>query len=262
VDLKDEPYMLPTPVQATYKAGDIVEFSVGIQAEHDGHYQFRICDKVLDGKTLKSHQEGEDCLNKHVLKRAPPSGTKGDSQPIDVEHPDRWYVGAHGKGSFAFSSLNPNTPVVGEDWDSDRDFPQMQKEIDESVGIASHGSTYKMKYVIPDDLSCEKCTLQWWWVSANKCAHDKDVGEYWSRNGMNPRGKTTPLCGPSSGIYAEEFWNCADITILPKATEKPKGGRRRKSGKGSGKGSSGKGGKGGGRRRRRRKSSSRRRRKD
>lgn len=208
VPLKDEPYMLPTPPQAVYTAGDIVEFQVGIYAEHFGHYEFRICDKALDGSTLKSHQEGQDCLNKWVLKRAPPSGTDMDSQPIDTKHPGRWYVGAKAKGLQA-SFFNSSVPIAGKDWD-DRD----------AIGLQV-ANVYKMRYIIPEDLKCEACTLQWYWPTANTCAYDKDVGEYWKRNGMSAVGATT-VCGTNGyGADGEEFWNCADITVKPKANPTP-----------------------------------------
>merc|ERR1719197_692375 len=87
--------MMPTPVQATYNAGDIVEFEISVLAPHQGHYEFRICDRTIDGETLESEQAGEDCFNKWVLKRAPPTSDGPDSLPIDPRHPGRWYI--HGK---------------------------------------------------------------------------------------------------------------------------------------------------------------------
>jgi len=227
VPLKDEPYMLPTPPQAIYNAGDIVEFEVGIYAEHFGHYEFKICDKGLDGATLKSHQEGQDCLNKWVLKRAPPSGSDMDSQPIDTKHPGRWYVGARAKSVQASSVFaNASAPIAGKDWD-DHD----------SVGLQM-AQVYKMRYIIPEDLACEKCTLQWYWPTANTCAYDDDVGEYWKRNGLSPVGSTDPVCGTKGrGADGEEFWNCADITVkgkkrptpAPTPSPRPTGRRRRRN---------------------------------
>merc|ERR1712048_309588 len=95
--LKTSPYLVPTPVQRTYRAGDIVEFRIGVSTHHNGHYEFRICDRALDGKTMISAQEGQDCLNKHVLLRAQPEqscsiGGPADCQPIDEKHPGRWYL--------------------------------------------------------------------------------------------------------------------------------------------------------------------------
>merc|ERR1712216_726342 len=147
VPLKDEPYMLPTPPQATYTAGDIVEFQVGIYAEHFGHYEFRICDEGLDGAKLKSHQEGEDCLKKWVLKRAPPSGEGMDSQPIDTKHPGRWYVGAKKKGALQTSFwengdgwMNGTAPIAGRHWS-----PQDAVNLSSEWGIQGSGVIYKMR---------------------------------------------------------------------------------------------------------------------
>ena len=47
--------------------------------------------------------------------------------------------------------------------------------------------TFKMAFDIPANVSCTHCVLRWHWLTTNSC---------------------TP------GPYSEEFWNCADVTIL------------------------------------------------
>lgn len=44
--------------------------------------------------------------------------------------------------------------------------------------------TYRMRYLMPPGVNCERCTLMWYWQTGN-----------------------------SPGNYPEEFWNCADVQV-------------------------------------------------
>lgn len=63
-----------------------------------GHYEFRICDQALDAGSLSSAAEGQRCLDQWLLERAPPLGDcvvndpRGDCQPMDPKHPERWHL--------------------------------------------------------------------------------------------------------------------------------------------------------------------------
>jgi len=193
--LEASPYLTPTAVQRTYQPGEVVEFKIYLSTHHRGHYEFRICDMALDGKSLKSAQEGQDCLNKRVLHRAEPDpscgqGGSADCQPIDEKHPGRWY-------------LPPK---------------------DETKAPNDGTKYHTMKYKIPTDLSCSHCTLQWYWASGNTCLYDEDyLGDagYFVRNrdtfaklGWDPADWCSNLgvC-KTGGTFGEEFWNCADIAV-------------------------------------------------
>ena len=63
------------------------------------------------------------------------------------------------------------------------------------------GEDYKITYKLPDDLACERCTLQWWWTTSNSCQIPGAPG--WMATTMSS----------CKDYYPEEFWNCADITI-------------------------------------------------
>jgi len=227
VPISEMPYMVPTDPQAVYTAGEIVEFEVGVYAEHHGHYEFRICDKTLDG-SLKSAQEGQDCLNKWVLKRAPPSGSGQDSQPIDTRHPGRWHVGASAS-KLHINFMNSSTVVAGEDWD-DNDIINIKAGPGETDPRGAT-SVYKMRYIIPEGLECERCTLQYYWPTANTCTLDDDVAKYWEDLGREP---PTYWPGKHKCVgtqHGEEFWNCADITVKNKnGGPSPSPDRRRKNG--------------------------------
>merc|ERR550534_1191237 len=66
--------------QATWTAGSIVPITVEVTAHHMGHYEFRVCDQVIDS----SMSNPDACLNKWVLQRATPEEAGfTDCQPGD-----------------------------------------------------------------------------------------------------------------------------------------------------------------------------------
>lgn len=180
--------------QATWTAGSIVPIEVLITAHHRGHYEFRICDQVLNSRVANP----DACLNKWVLERATPEEAgfrdcrPGDQRaacvPFDPLHPERWYL-----------------PPSGE------------------VNLR-----HTIYFKVPAGLQCEACTLQWHWWSANSCIPAGDYGcykdilqsnGYWV-NSKSPwwtvgAGSCSGPAGPNghSGC-GEQFWNCADIKVL------------------------------------------------
>ena len=66
------------------------------------------------------------------------------------------------------------------------------------LGGQSKG-TYEMLFQLPADYECPNCVLWWWWVTGNSCLPPGDRGNL-----------------PACGEYAipEEFWNCADVSIM------------------------------------------------
>lgn len=196
-------YMEAADPQRIYTAGSIVEFTIHVSTHHMGHFEFRICDRVLD-RSLASAEEGQQCLNRHVLKRAPRQSDcgqnfAGDCQPLNPNYPERWYLPPPGEG----------TDVAGEGW-SDT----------EASTFVQHGEVYSMRYVIPEDLSCEHCTLQWYYATGNSCAYDEDYfifdpgWKFFFAYGSSWGTCANSCCGAAgSGNFGEEFWNCADVRI-------------------------------------------------
>jgi len=79
-----------------------------------------------------------------------------------------------------------------------------------------------MRYVIPQDVTCEHCTLQWYYATGNTCGYDADYltfdpgFKFWQFYKETWANAKNAICGPDgSGHFAEEFWNCADIQVLP-----------------------------------------------
>lgn len=81
------------------------------------------------------------------------------------------------------------------------------------VGDSSSGM-FTLQAKLPDGIECKRCVLQWHWESGNSC-----------RLPGTPTGKGFEIdVGKDScegATNMEEFWNCADISILPKGTPVP-----------------------------------------
>eukprot|EP00435_Cladocopium_sp_Y103_P003080 s4916_g1.t1 len=161
---KDETHLKSGPITATYRAGEIVEFQVAVSTHHLGHYEFRICDRVLNTSTVSSPAEGQQCLDQWLLQRAPPladcqvNDARGDCQPLDPKHPERWYLPPAGS----------QTPVAGPNFDDSM-----------APSYPSSAEVHVMRYKLPEALSCSACTLQWYWSSGNSCVYDGDYFDYY-----------------------------------------------------------------------------------
>mmetsp|Transcript_101277 Transcript_101277/g.285520 ORF Transcript_101277/g.285520 Transcript_101277/m.285520 type:complete len:1052 (-) Transcript_101277:131-3286(-) len=210
--IADEPYMEPTPVQRTYTAGSVVEFKVGVATHHWGHYEFRLCDRELN-KSMSSKGLGQECLNAHTLHRAPRSAscgdkTLGDCQYNNPQHPERWYLPPPGS----------DTPqVAGADWNDDDALPSTNND-----------EVHSMKFVIPANVTCEHCTLQWYYSTGNACAYDADYltfdpgFKFWNFYKEPWATEKNTVCGPNAtGRFGEEFWNCADVRVEPAGSSPP-----------------------------------------
>merc|ERR1719422_3076264 len=171
-------------IQATYSAGQVVEFEHVITAHHFGHLEMSICDRRIN-----SSAGADACLSRWRLVRAEPpadcrpNDARTDCQPVDNLHPERYYLP-----------------------------PQ------------SKGRVHKFRYRIPSNLECAECTLQWRWWTANSCVPAEDYGCYWdqmmaagwSTSGFHGYYSGHP-CGNARQAMCnnrgEQFVNCVDIKV-------------------------------------------------
>ncbi|CAK0885443.1 unnamed protein product [Prorocentrum cordatum] len=180
------------------RAGELAEFAITVTAHHKGHFVFRLCDHRLDSQA-GGYQAQEDCLNEHVLSRARPEEVhadcqrddpRGDCQPYDEANPGHWYLPPH-SGSH--------------------------------LDRAQH----RFHYWIPADLTCESCTLQWWWMSANSCTPHPDAYKCYfqemERQGWDASAWCDGVCSYQGECPAEQgapvlcgeqFKNCADVQVV------------------------------------------------
>ncbi|EEQ99499.1 hypothetical protein Pmar_PMAR026199 [Perkinsus marinus ATCC 50983] len=118
---------------ATYTHGHNIDIEIHLTVHHWGHFEFRICEGGLNGDKYSTQKAGQDCLNKNLLVRPDPKtrsdcrnatnidASNYDCQPLDEEHPERWY-------------LPP--PNFGTD-----------------------GMKYRMTFKLPENLTCSVCLV-------------------------------------------------------------------------------------------------------
>jgi len=186
----------------TYTAGETVTFTVKVTAHHKGFFVFKLCDKHLD----HSSTDGDACLNEHVLERADPPS---DCVPNDSRG-DCQPIDDSNRGYWYL-------PPPGQ-------------------------NVHEMKYKIPATLSCEKCTLQWRWYTANSCIPDPVANACYFKKMQNLGWNSGAWCGTYCGTCntallaanmsstrkssaplncGEQFRNCADVRVLPSGPTPP-----------------------------------------
>merc|ERR1719217_928892 len=122
------------PPVATYEQGGEIEFIVVVNGEHGGIHQFRLCDKKV-GSGLGGVKENAECLDKYFIGEGctPGSGCgcKDDKCKDQTPHKDA------------------NDPIF-------------------SHGPSPHNiyGAHVFKFNLPAGVSCEHCTLQWYWATA------------------------------------------------------------------------------------------------
>lgn len=78
----------------------------------------------------------------------------------------------------------------------------------------------RMRYMLPAGVTCAHCVLQWWWVTANSCNPPGYRDRTWPTtfaqcSGDGPgAGWWGPSLRDCGDAYPEEFWNCADVSIV------------------------------------------------
>lgn len=222
-------------VQRTYKAGEIAEFAVGIKVNHQGHYEFRICDRPVTGADKANPPAAQACFNKNLLLRATEKEIRAaypnfapcqindpriDCQPFDERHPERIYI----------------PPVSSLTKQGDRG---AWKNKEPGKRFQEMSEVHVMHFKIPTGLQCNECTLQWWWSSAmQSCLPDGDYLHYfghtfknagWSNAGQwlsywahqsEIRNPNSPRRCRDSNL-GEEWINCADVAVQGHAGPPP-----------------------------------------
>jgi len=179
-------------IEATYTQGQDFFVEAVLATHHRGHFELFLCD-ISDGGELTAA-----CLQAQPLYRAEDNTAR---MGIDEDYPGRYYLEPKCAGDHEY-------PFPGTD------YTHLQP-----------GQKVRAKYQLPTNVTCSHCVLQWWWITGNSCTapgYNKEglfPDEYSDCSGDGPGlgWKSTGLreCGSDSGAYPEEFWNCADIQILP-----------------------------------------------
>lgn len=177
----------------TYPRGGTLSMTINVVAAHGGWVGLHVCDVAqCGGEVSVACFSGGHCTR---LPRVPDggaceAGTSGDCAPVDLAHPDRWYMPCP-------RTLTKPVTVGG-------------------------GSTALFR--LPPDLTCDHCVLHFYWVTANWC-NPPGVVDYfegphapqWTRTCTPAQGgfmPKLPACGGGGAhAFPEEYLRCADIAI-------------------------------------------------
>eukprot|EP00177_Eucheuma_denticulatum_P002069 GFKZ01003703.1.p2 GENE.GFKZ01003703.1~~GFKZ01003703.1.p2 ORF type:complete len:424 (-),score=45.39 GFKZ01003703.1:277-1548(-) len=185
------------PIVANWKTNSVVDFTAEIDTNHNGYFEFFICnmDKCnkpdIDGSCFEQGHcvrldrvPHPDCEDTSV-------NTDFECGPIDPIYPGRWYLPCRNTGHVGVH-------IVG-------------------------GESGTMRYQLPRGFRCKWCVVQWYWATANSCA-PRGFLNYFERFNQ-PFGTTCPSDGGGFGAHRpgmascggdkvpEEFWSCADVQI-------------------------------------------------
>lgn len=185
------------PIVEVYKEGAEIDFVAEIDTNHNGYFEFYLCDLDKCGKS-DIHRKCFKTGACHKLIRVPHAdcedttiNTHYECGPIDHQYPSRWYLPCRNTGHVGIH-------IVG-------------------------GETGTMRYKLPANVTCKHCVVQWYWATANSC-NPPGVEQYFL-NYNYPFGRECASDAGGKGAHAphlqecgsdrlpEEFWSCADVQI-------------------------------------------------
>lgn len=195
--LRGGKYYHNAKIVGTYVQGEEISIEVKINAHHNGFIEIHLCDvDKCNGEISENCFKKRHCVQ---LQRAPDeecdSGMSKRCGPIDRNYPGRWY--------FPCSTV-PNTGKFFE----------------------IYGENNRISYLLPKDLSCEHCVLQWFWTAANSCNPPGVIEYFDGPDGPKNWGDCPGQGGAKGGVarnqgpcgkerFAEEYLQCSDIKVLP-----------------------------------------------
>eukprot|EP00877_Chromochloris_zofingiensis_P007165 jgi/Chrzof1/2701/Cz11g25210.t1 len=191
-------FMKPGKVTATYKSGSIITIDVLVSTNHYGRFEFRLCPP---GAT-----NDKQCTK---LQRADNKGLSWDL-PM-VAQGSRFHGGAVG-----MDNLRPARVDTSYTWYKQ---PHTDCAWWKHCDRYDNHPVYSLKYKLPKGYSCNRCILQWYYLTGHKCIPPCQRSDRYYPNCRNdPKYagtylKDTDYCGNPWAAYPEEFWNCADISI-------------------------------------------------
>lgn len=193
-----QPFMKPGPVQATYKQGQVIDVHFLISTSHYGRIEMRLCPITATSDS--------QCTK---LQRADGRGEAWDLPAIAEGS-------AFNGGALGVHNLKPIEADSSYTW-----YPQPHIDCKWWKGCNRYDGlpVYKLQYKLPAGTTCERCILQWHYLTGHKC-HPPclKTDKYFPDCRANPKFKGTYLatmdyCGTEWSAHPEMFWNCADVSI-------------------------------------------------
>ncbi len=180
-----------SPIVTQYRKGETVEFIVDITTNHNGWFEFIICDADKCGGDIneKCFKDGHCQLLMREKTPECESEQSKECAPVDEKYPGRWYIPCR-KGDH--------------------------------VGEHFMGGPF-MRYKLPAGFQSNHAVIQFYWVTANSCNPPGFI-DYFKRYPMKIWGQCPGDGGAFGGrnpglsdcggaTFPEEFWGCADVSV-------------------------------------------------
>eukprot|EP00798_Chlamydomonas_sp_ICE-L_P010153 gene10153-8056_t len=193
-----EPKWITPLGKTTYLQGETIQVQSLIHAYHRGRFGLSICPYTSDQAALEAClQRPESVMNSdqaaHEACLQRPESIMARADSVYPGMP--WYcLESVGDGSGTKTLYTKNDSFSGED-------------------------VYTMTYRLPTGLVCDHCVMRWYYGTSNSCQPPcTPENPFYDPadpvNGCNIY--KLQICGsPEAPDYPEEFWNCADIEIIP-----------------------------------------------
>ena len=179
-----------------YKAGGIFTTTItaNIGLHHNGYIEYTLCDvKKCGGEISEECLRSNACQKLVRLKEDRCERYSQDCAPIDPEHPTRWFL-----------------PCAQEK-------PTRQDGRNEYKNV---------KFILPKDVTCEHCVIQFYWATANTCSPPGYRKYFEGPRGPKWWGECLGQAGARGGwvrfpghktcggdVFAEEYYQCLDVAI-------------------------------------------------
>lgn len=209
--VSDQKFLNLAPsIQGIYTSGGAIDIEIQITANHAGLHEFYLCDQPAE--MLKSAADGQKCLNKYPLKRAAPGP---QNTPINSASAGTWYMPDDASdGDVSDGAATDQARWSASSQQQVTTAPRSTEQRDQ--GQHAGAQIMKLKYWLPEGVSCEHCVLQWYWRTANSCNPEgyESGGFLRTTKPEWARAEGMGACGSAGVAYPEEFWNCADIKVV------------------------------------------------
>lgn len=214
------------PPLFTFSEGSKIDINVTITQHQYGYFEFRLC-VPDDGGLDLSVPITQSCLNKHVLEfdedyvnssyndvmesgRSSPADYEGNSYSYSYSSgEDQDYLVQSSKNfkCESLSSRNPDGSCCNNGGTCSSASNNIHRWV---VPNITEGAIYTMRYKLPENVTCDRCVLQWYHQTGDESTA-YSTSSYYTR------------------WYPEGFWNCADIAIVSGSSNSTTGTQSSKS---------------------------------
>jgi len=184
---------MPWLSQGTYEEGGLVQVDSYLDTHHNGHMEIRAC--VID-----------------------------DTDPVSCATPDDF---EGNELHFVRDLIHPEATGMHPPMYADPSYPERGMY---AGGQGGSIKSFSFEYRLPTGISGEKVMLMWKYITANSCsppgyaeyfaAHPDLPDNYWTED-VTFCTPPYPNDGTRGTTWPEQFFNCAEVSILPSGPSHP-----------------------------------------